>query len=124
MILVFLSAWAVWQLFLDSYYPNPLTPFITISYPLASLPTDADPQYYGKGPKDICFLLFYVVVFSFTRQAVTEWLLRPFAKFCGIRGHSKTMRFLEQGYAFVYFASFSAANLVSQLFQTKQNSTV
>ncbi|GEM12766.1 hypothetical protein Rt10032_c25g6783 [Rhodotorula toruloides] len=30
-------------------------------------------QRYGKGPWDLAFLAFYIVVFSFLRQSVTEF---------------------------------------------------
>lgn len=113
MIGVFVACWAAWQLLLDSYISNPLTPFLIISYPLPQLPSDGR-QLYGKGWLDLCFLLFYVVFFSFVRQAVTEWIVRPVARWFNLRSESKTLRFMEQGYAFIYFSFFSAFCYVSR----------
>ena len=83
---------------------NPLAPFVFISYPLGHEAGEAR-THYTKGPLDVCFLLFYIIVFSFVRQSITEFVVRPFAKKLGIRTESKQLRFMEQAYAAIYFTA-------------------
>lgn len=51
----------------------------------------------------MAFLGFYIIVFSFLRQVITEMGVRPLGVRLGIRGRSKSARFNEQGYAFCTF---------------------
>jgi hypothetical protein len=110
---------------------NPFGPFVKISYPMPLTPEDrahapaaeARPlakimgdQRYGKGPLDLCFLAFYVVVFSFIRQSSTEYFWRRLARKLGIRGEKKMLRFMEQGYALEYFSVFGALGVVRSRF--------
>ncbi|GAA5853510.1 hypothetical protein JCM8547_002488 [Rhodosporidiobolus lusitaniae] len=90
---------------------NPITPFLFISHPLPLEPADNGEQRYGKGPRDFVFLLFYIVVFSFLREAVTEYLVRPLARNLGLKSESKIVRFTEQGYAFVYLSASATFGL-------------
>lgn len=90
-----------------------LKPFLTISYSLPLRTEDRGLQRYGKGPKDLCFLLFYIVVFSLIRQSAIRYLITPLAKQWGIKGQRKLDRFTEQGYAFLYWGTASAIGLVS-----------
>ncbi|KAM0791807.1 hypothetical protein ACM66B_004067 [Microbotryomycetes sp. NB124-2] len=95
---------------------NPVTPFLFISYPLAPTAQDASlsgltATRYGKGPLDLCFLAFYIIVFSFLRQSLTEYILRPFAKSLGLKSDAKVVRFMEQSYAIVYFTASGALGL-------------
>lgn len=112
MIAVFLAYWGLMEVLQTKAKPNPLSPGVKISYPLPRLPNETV-THYDKGPLDLYFLAFYVVVFSFIRQSVTEYVLRPFAKSQGIKGESKLLRFMEQGYAFLYFSVFGSLGLVS-----------
>lgn len=92
---------------------NPLTPLIFISYPLT--PTLAElgkDTHYDKGLLDLAFLGFYIVVFSFVRQSLTEYIIRPFARSLGIKSESKLVRFMEQAYAVVYFTASGSFGLV------------
>ena len=59
---------------------------------------------YGKGKKDITFVLYYTVVFSFTREFLMLQVLRPLALWNGIRSRVKQARFMEQAYTAMYFA--------------------
>ncbi|BGP57504.1 hypothetical protein JCM8202_002222 [Rhodotorula sphaerocarpa] len=89
---------------------NPFAPFLFISYPLAPEAGDNGNRY-GKGFRDFMFLLYYIVVFSFLRQTVTEYLVRPLARKLGLRTESKQQRFMEQAYAVIYFSASSAYGL-------------
>ncbi|KAI5479357.1 hypothetical protein MNV49_003691 [Pseudohyphozyma bogoriensis] len=103
LILVTLVAWAAIEYSPVQYFTsNPLTPAIFISYPLPVLPGDHGVPYYTKGFLDIAFLAFYIVVFSFIRQGIMEYLLRPLARWSGLKSEAKQTRFMEQAYAVVY----------------------
>ncbi|KAK7989498.1 hypothetical protein PG989_009813 [Apiospora arundinis] len=101
LLVAFLAAYAV--------YPNesnPVSHFIFLSYKLP-LEADADPEttphQYGKGLWDIAFVSFYAVVLSFTREFIMQELLRPLARWCGLRSRGKQYRFMEQMYTAIYF---------------------
>ncbi|KAI9667343.1 MAG: hypothetical protein M1821_000158 [Bathelium mastoideum] len=94
---------------------NPLHSFLFLSYPLSRTATPspyAGPQtLYGKGPKDFCFVAFYTVFLSFTREFLMQRLIRPIAIRAGIRARGKLARFMEQFYTAVYFAVFGPFGL-------------
>ncbi|GAA5865293.1 hypothetical protein JCM8547_005047 [Rhodosporidiobolus lusitaniae] len=107
-ILAVFAAWAAVERFAPG--PNPLTPFLFISYPLPREAGDNE-QRYGKGPLDLAFLSFYIIVFSFLRQSVTEFFVRPLARSLGLKSDSKVQRFMEQAYAVVYFTASGSFGL-------------
>lgn len=111
MILILLVPWTIFELCRSQQWihTNPFSPFILISY---SLPLQAGEMYsrYGKGLKDILFLAYYVIVFSFVRQTVTECIARPFAKWLSLKG-TKQDRFVDQSYAVFYWGSASIIGL-------------
>lgn len=108
-IVAFVAAWFATDRLVGADR-NPITPFLFISYPLPTAPGEAS-QRYGKGPLDLAFLGFYIIVFSFLRQSVTEYLVRPLARNLGLRTESKVQRFMEQAYAVVYFSASGAYGL-------------
>ncbi|KAL7423498.1 sphingosine N-acyltransferase lag1 [Cryptotrichosporon argae] len=71
---------------------------------------------YTKGVGDFFFIAYYIIFWSFVRQTVTLYFLRPLGKRLGIP-KSKMMRFLEQGYAVFYFTILGSAGIfvMSQL---------
>ena len=73
---------------------NPLAHALFISYPLALTAKDDHALRYGKGLLDLAFLAFYIVVWSFIRQSVTEFGLRPLAKWAGLKSDAKQVRLL------------------------------
>ncbi len=84
---------------------NPLYHFIFLSYrlPLAPDASPDTPVHYAKGPWDFAFVTFYTIVLSFTREFIMQELLRPLARYCGLRSRSKQARFMEQMYTALYF---------------------
>jgi len=111
MILILLIPWAILELFrfkgwIDS---NPFSAFVLISYPL---PLQEGEKYhlYGKGLKDFLFLGFYIIVFSCIRQTVTEYIIRPYARYLALKG-TKQDRFVDQGYAVFYWGSATIIGL-------------
>jgi hypothetical protein len=110
-MLVIGAAWAAVQLV--SPENNPITPFIFLSHPHTRLPKVDEVQKYGKGWKDVAFLSFYVIFFSFLRQSVVLYIVKPLAAMGGIKRGRKTERFTEQGYSLFYWGLASMAGLVS-----------
>ncbi|KAK8049267.1 LAG1-domain-containing protein [Apiospora phragmitis] len=100
LLLAFLVAYTV-----NPTESNPAARFIFLSY---KLPLEADaepdtPHQYGKGLWDIAFVTFYAIVLSFTREFIMQELLRPLARYCGLRSKGKQYRFMEQMYTAIYF---------------------
>ncbi|TGZ79439.1 acyl-CoA-dependent ceramide synthase [Ascodesmis nigricans] len=88
---------------------NPLHSAIFLSYPIGPDPSyhqDPTAQQYGKGTKDINFVIFYTFFFSFTREFLMQRYLRPLAHRCGITKKGKVARFMEQTYTAIYFSFF------------------
>lgn len=92
---------------------NPLHHFIFLSYklPLAPDAAPGSPVQYGKGLWDIAFVTFYTVVLSFTRELIMQELLRPLARYFGLRSRSKQARFMEQMYTALYFGILGPAGV-------------
>ena len=94
------------------YESNPLHHALFLSYPLPKndplIPSFARddpniPQYYGKGPADIAFVAYYIVVLSFTREFLMQRVIEPLGLRWGIKSRAKRFRFMEQVYTAVYF---------------------
>lgn len=106
---------ALLAIMLSAYAVNP-TPanlmhrFIFLSYELPASGVDGAPTHYGKGPWDVAFVAFYIVVLSFTREFIMQELLLPWAKSTGL-SRAKQARFMEQAYTAVYFAVLGPAGL-------------
>jgi hypothetical protein len=62
--------------------------------------------------QDLAFVAYYIVVFSFIRQSLFLYVLRPLARSYGIRQEGKIERFAEQGYAVIYFTCSGSLGLV------------
>ena len=72
---------------------------------------------YGKGLLDLCFVAFFVVVFSFLRQILTVHFFKPLAARWGIRAENKQVRFAEQGYALFYWGFMGIVGVYVMSFQ-------
>ncbi len=92
---------------IDPEQENPVYGLLFVSYPIKS----TSPQLYGKGPIDILFVLFYVVVFTLSREFVMTKLLEPIGRSYGLRT-AKLQRFMEQGYSCVYFSFVGCLGVV------------
>ncbi|RDL39682.1 Uncharacterized protein BP5553_04022 [Venustampulla echinocandica] len=92
---------------------NPIHHFLFLSYRLPIEPGSAQgtvPQY-GKGPWDIAFVTFYIIVLSFTREFIMQRFLRPLAKSSGLKSRAKQSRFMEQMYTAIYFGVLGPCGL-------------
>ncbi|KLO10177.1 longevity assurance proteins LAG1/LAC1 [Schizopora paradoxa] len=83
--------------------PNPFEPMLFISHQIPDSPKDA-PRY-AKGPMDLVFLAYHIIVFSFIRQFTLFYILHPIALRLGIKKGSKLERFGEQAYAVLYYGT-------------------
>lgn len=110
MIGIVLALWLSWSFLLPDI-DNPFAAAVLISYPLPRKLSESR-VYYTYGYRDVAFLAFYVIVFSFVRQASTEYIVAPIAKAGGIKKGGKMLRFMEQGYAVLYFSVFGALGVV------------
>ncbi|KAL9932104.1 hypothetical protein V8E36_009165 [Tilletia maclaganii] len=91
---------------------------VALLEPQAALPGSGDHLIrYQKGYGDLAFVAFYVVVYSFIRQASTLYLFRPFAHWWGITNEAKVNRLTEQGYSLLYWGSSSLVGLYVMSFQ-------
>ncbi|KAI0021987.1 longevity assurance proteins LAG1/LAC1 [Xylariomycetidae sp. FL0641] len=92
---------------------NPIHHFIFLSYKLPPEPgADPDaPAQYGKGRWDFALFSFYTIVLSFTREFIMQEMLRPLARYAGLKSRSKQARFMEQMYTAIYFACLGPAGM-------------
>lgn len=60
---------------------------------------------YGKGPRDILFVLYWAFFFAFAREVIMQKVLRPLASGLGL-SRGKVKRFMEQTYTILYFSLF------------------
>ncbi|EEP80087.1 longevity-assurance protein 1 [Uncinocarpus reesii 1704] len=89
---------------------NPIHKLLFLSYALPP-ETPGGPVMYGKGPADLAFFGFYIIVLSFTREFLMQCMIKPLARRWGIKGKAKTARFLEQFYTAIYFSVFGPYGL-------------
>ncbi|RDW67528.1 hypothetical protein BP6252_08924 [Coleophoma cylindrospora] len=92
---------------------NILHHFIFLSYklPLDASTSPSTPPQYGKGLWDVAFVSFYTVLLSFTREFIMQEMLRPLARYFGIKSRSKQLRFMEQMYTATYFVFLGPAGM-------------
>lgn len=97
-----ISCWCAWEIATKpadgAPRPgNPFDPFLFVSY---DLPHRADdPEGFvrcRKGWLDLVYLPFFIILFSFIRQGLTQWIVEPFGKYIGISKGRKMERFMEQ----------------------------
>ena len=107
-LFVFFSLYAI-----NPTESNPIHRFIFLSYelPVPAGSAPGTPPQYGKGPWDIAFVSFYTVVLSFTREFIMQELLRPLARYAGLKSRGKQARFMEQMYTAIYFAFLGPAGM-------------
>jgi acyl-CoA-dependent ceramide synthase len=93
---------------------NPIHNFIFLSYKVPH-ETGAAPgtsPKYGKGRWDFAFVLFYIIILSFTREFIMQKFLRPMARRSGLKSRAKQSRFMEQMYTAIYFGFTGVAGLL------------
>ncbi|CAI2019062.1 hypothetical protein SEUBUCD646_0H00560 [Saccharomyces eubayanus] len=76
---------------------NPLHMFVAASYQVG------DTDSYGKGIKDLCFVFFYMIFFTFLREFLMDVVIRPFTIFLKVDSEHRQKRMMEQMYAIFYY---------------------
>ncbi|KAH3899812.1 probable Sphingosine N-acyltransferase LAG1 [Saccharomycodes ludwigii] len=76
---------------------NFLHMFVGVSYQIPGT------NMYAKGIKDLCFVFYYMIFFSFFRDFCMDVFLRPIAYKLGVRQPSKVKRMMEQCYSLIYY---------------------
>lgn len=70
---------------------------------------------YAAGFDDGYFIAFCVVLFTFLRASVMQYLLTPVARMGGITKPKMQVRFTEQAWLLVYYGVFWTYGMVSTL---------
>ncbi|KDR83649.1 hypothetical protein GALMADRAFT_219480 [Galerina marginata CBS 339.88] len=96
-----------WELLAPYVDPGIQNPFGNLFKLTGHIPTSSpdDPRY-QKTWWDLAFLAYYIVFFSFVREALALKVSQPAAKYFGLKRESKIDRFSEQTYAMFYFMVF------------------
>lgn len=81
--------------------------FYAISY------YDAATGLYSKGPDDLYLVFFWIVLFTFLRSTVLDYVFVPLARMGGITTRKGVVRFSEQAWLVVYYGAFWGVGLVS-----------
>ncbi|QLG72657.1 hypothetical protein HG535_0D03650 [Zygotorulaspora mrakii] len=84
---------------------NPLNMFVTISYQIG------DSNMYGKGIKDLYFVFFYMIFFTFLREFLMDIAIRPLTKWLNVTSPHRVKRMMEQVYAIIYYGVSGPAGL-------------
>lgn len=103
LLLSFVSLYAI-----NPTESNIIHHFIFLSYKRQPFDASGSSEY-GKGPWDITFVIFYTIVLSFAREFIMQELLRPLARWSGIKSRGKQLRFMEQMYTAIYFGIMGPA---------------
>ena len=82
---------------------NPLHKFVAISYQVPGT------NMYGKGIKDLCFVFYYMIFFTFFREFVLDIIVRPLPDILGATYKRKRIR--EQSFYVIYYALSSPFGL-------------
>lgn len=83
---------------------NPLHKFVAISY---RIPGSDD--MYGKGVKDLCFVFYYMIFFTFFREFLLDIVIQPLPDLLGAKYKQKRIK--EQSFYVVYYALSSPFGL-------------
>lgn len=75
---------------------NPLHMFVAISYRIG------DTDRYGKGIKDLAFIFYHMIFFTFLREFLMDVVIRPITRILNITSRHKVKRMMEQMYALFY----------------------
>lgn len=69
---------------------------------------------YTRGPEDLYFVAYWIVIFTGLRAGVMSYLLLPAAEWCGLKSKKSKARFAEQGWVVIYDGLSSSIGLVGQ----------
>jgi len=112
LLLIPIVLWLNWELitpYIVQGVDNPFSPLLFVSHRVPGSPAD-DPRY-QKGYFDLLFVAYYIICWSFVRQSITIYVLRPIGRWFKIKKAIKLDRFTEQGYAVIYWGIMAAWGL-------------
>ncbi|XBW37152.1 hypothetical protein QEN19_002730 [Hanseniaspora menglaensis] len=90
----------------DQTESNPLHKFVRISY------FDEKTGLFGKGINDLAFVFTYMIFFTFFRDFIMFWLIKPLTiNVFHIHKNGKIKRMMEQCYSIVYYGISGPAGL-------------
>lgn len=72
--------------------------FVAISYE-----QESNPQYYGKGIKDLAFVFFHMIFFTFLREFLMDVIIRRITQWLNITSKYKIKRMMEQMFSIFYY---------------------
>lgn len=84
---------------------NPLHMFVAISYQVGNT------NEYGKGIKDLCFVFYYMIFFTFLREFLLDIVIRPLPKLLNVHSKHRGKRIMEQTFYIIYYAFSSPFGL-------------
>ncbi|RPB24351.1 longevity assurance proteins LAG1/LAC1 [Terfezia boudieri ATCC MYA-4762] len=61
---------------------------------------------YLKGPADFYHVFYWIVVFTFLRDAAMRYIFMPYAQYGGVKTYKGLVRFAEQAWLMVYYTVF------------------
>lgn len=67
---------------------------------------------YGKGLEDLYLVLLWIVVFTFLRSFILDYVMTPLARRGGISTQRALVRFSEQAWMVVYYSAFWMLGMV------------
>lgn len=74
---------------------------------------------YLKGPADFYHVFYWIVVFTFLRDATMRYVFMPYAQYGGVKTYKGLVRFAEQAWLMVYYIVFWALGMVCILSRSK-----
>ncbi|CCF55618.1 hypothetical protein KAFR_0A01800 [Kazachstania africana CBS 2517] len=96
-LLIIAFTYLVYLLWGNRSESNPLHMFVAISYQVG------DTNMYGKGAKDLCFISFYMIFFTFLREFIMDVIIRPAVIKLHITSKHKLKRIMEQTFYIIYY---------------------
>ncbi|KAL3241081.1 sphingosine N-acyltransferase LAC1 [Nakaseomyces bracarensis] len=82
---------------IDSIH-NFLRMFVAISYQQPD-----NPGYYGKGIKDLAFISYHMIFFTFLREFLMDVVIRRITEWLNIKSKHKVKRMMEQMFSIFYY---------------------
>ncbi|CCF57985.1 hypothetical protein KAFR_0D03370 [Kazachstania africana CBS 2517] len=84
---------------------NPLHMFVAISYQID------DTDSYAKGIKDLTFVFYYMIFFTFLREFLLDIVIRPLPKLLNVTSRHRSNRIREQTFYIIYYGFSSPFGL-------------
>lgn len=97
--------------------PSPNSPSITEKFIWLQY-KNPESGLYKKGPSDFYHVFYWIVVFTFLRDAAMQYVFIPCAKYGGVKTYKGLVRFAEQAWLMVYYTAFWLLGMVCAVTET------